>query len=89
MKTPRYVIAPEGCAEYLTPGKRYEARYFSSSKEIGSFFYYTDDYDSFRSARLRQCSHLNGGDWIIPDDEAEAPSPFLTKSTSPHTAFPA
>jgi hypothetical protein len=70
MKTPRYVIAPEGCAKYLTPGKRYAV---ACADDDPAFFALLDDEgDPIRSS-FKNAHVLNGGDWIIPDDEAEAP----------------
>ena len=70
MKTPRYVIAPEGCKKYLTPGKRYAV---DSTDDDSTFFIFLDD-EGYPVCSIFKSAHaLNGGDWIIPYDEAEAP----------------
>jgi hypothetical protein len=65
-KAPKYVIAPEGCADYLTAGKRYPV--FSHNKIA---FDTEDDSGRMIGTQFLKSAHLNGGDWIIPD-EAEA-----------------
>jgi len=72
MKAPKYVIAPEGCSSYLTPGKQYEVLDFRPDEAYGGYFNAATDDLGIHSFRLGQCYHLNGGDWIIPDDDAEA-----------------
>ena len=74
MKTPKYVIAPEGCAKYLTPEKGYIVEEFDvlPGEDIYDCgFTITDDMGERVYSTLRKSAHLNGGDWIIPDDEAE------------------
>ena len=71
MKTPRYVIAPEGCKKYLTPGKRYAV---DSTDDDSTFFIFLDDEGYPVCSSFKNAHVLNGGDWIIPDDEAEAPA---------------
>jgi len=73
VKAPKYVIAPEGCSEYLTPGRRYEVRSAKSGQCEQGRFRITTDMGLNASCRFNECPHLNGGDWIIPD-EAEAPA---------------
>jgi hypothetical protein len=68
-KAPEYVIAPEGCADYLTPGKRYAVRNWS-----GGVFNMTDDRGREINCFFPKSAHvLNGGDWIIPDEAEAAP----------------
>lgn len=67
-KAPKYVIAPEGCADYLTPGKRYQAIRPIPDSECGFFFCILNDGNLITSCSLYRCLHLNGGDWIITDD---------------------
>jgi hypothetical protein len=74
MKAPKYVIAPEGCADYLTAGKRYEVLDWAHSTRFGGCFDIIGDDGKRYWAALRECANINGGDWIIPDDEAEAPA---------------
>lgn len=65
---PKYVIAPQGCESYLTPGKRYEVYYWDVSRHCPSFDITADNgRDAF--CILVGCPHLNGGDWIIPEGD--------------------
>lgn len=73
MKAPKYVIAPEGCLEYLTPGKRYETIRPVPDSAYGFFFCILNDENLSTSCSLYRCPHLNGGDWIIPDDTESVP----------------
>lgn len=72
MKAPKYVIAPEGCKSYLTPGKRYKVRQWKPGNRHAGYFHVTDDDGTNLGATFAKCYHLNGGDWIVPDDDAEA-----------------
>jgi len=71
MKAPKYVIAPEGCEDYLTPGRRYEVHNFCTNDTYGGTIHITTDDGSYIFCLLKKCPHLNGGNWIIPDDEAD------------------
>jgi hypothetical protein len=72
---PKYVIAPEGCKSWLTPGKKYEVLDWETpNKRFGGFFRTTADNGENIYTSLRENGHLNGGDWITPDDEAPSPS---------------
>lgn len=72
MKAPTHVIAPEGCAGYLTPNKRYAVRDWEPSAHHGGFFHITRDDGTEMFTRLFESYQLGFQDWIIPDDEAEA-----------------
>jgi hypothetical protein len=61
---PKYVIAPEGCADYLTKGKRYPVRDWNGDHKT---FWSTSDNGTPFYTGLLDSLHLNGGDWIIPD----------------------
>lgn len=74
MKAPKYVIAPEGCADYLTPGMGYEIRDFRVDNTYGGSFHITDDHGGNRFCLLKECATLNDGNWIIPDDESDGES---------------
>ena len=66
MKIPKYVIAPKGCRSYLTPWKMYEVNPISNTA-----FYVKNDNGRVVYALFNVCNHLNGGDWIIPDGDAD------------------
>lgn len=59
-----YVIAPEGCKPYLTPGKKYKIIKASESKHD---FWAKDDTDYILYCLIAGCANLNGKDWIIPE----------------------
>ncbi|MBY8333152.1 hypothetical protein [Qipengyuania pacifica] len=63
------VIAPEGCNEYLTPGKAYEA--FGADDDEDSFKVIDDTGDTLFCLRTGD-AHLNGLDWITPVDQVDA-----------------
>lgn len=69
MKTFTYVIAPEGCQSYLTPGKKYivigDISY--SSRNLGFFFHCASDINGNCYTTSKGVAHLNGNDWIIPE----------------------
>lgn len=59
------VKAPEGCKEWLTPGKEYEPidpRRYSGEEPV--FFTLIDDHGETISCKLKKCHNLNGKDWI-------------------------
>lgn len=64
-----YVIAPEGCKPYLTPGKKYivigDISY--SSRNLGFFFHCASDINVNCHTTSKGVAHLNGNDWIIPE----------------------
>jgi len=68
MKAPKYVVAPEGCGSYLTPGKRYEVQDFFTKDTCGGSFWITGDNGNYFLCLLVDCPHLNGGNWITPED---------------------
>lgn len=57
------VKAPEGCGEYLTPGKEYDVLNLRRSGP-SLFFEIYDDLQSLMSCQLKNCHHLNGLNWI-------------------------
>ena len=82
MKAPKYVIAPEGCADGLTPNKKYLVRDFRVDDTYGGSFHITDDHGFSRFCLLKECATLNDGNWIIPDDESDGESnvrPVVTR----------
>jgi hypothetical protein len=61
-KNPKFAIAPEGCCNYLTAGKKYEIlkfneEFFSIIDEEGTKLHYCIINGG--------CSHLNGKNWIL------------------------
>lgn len=58
------VIAPSGCASYLTAGKEYEVFGINNSCE----FYVISDTGQGVVVLLKGSAHLNGGDWIIKQE---------------------
>ena len=66
MKAGDIVIAPEGCAAYLTAGKEYSVVYM---RDLGNGYRYEfdviDDEGDKISCRQLQCSHLYLKDWIL------------------------
>ncbi|MBX3504461.1 MAG: hypothetical protein KF895_03205 [Parvibaculum sp.] len=84
MKAPKYVIAPPGCAEYLTPGRPYEVRDWNPNVHFLAFFNFIDDNGALRPSRAKDSRHLSGGDWIIPDEaKSEAVEPVKTLRDEP------
>lgn len=74
MSKPEYVIAPEGCQSYLTPGKRYEVSNFCANDAYRGTINIAADNGSDIFCLLEKCPHLNNGDWIIPGaDDVAAP----------------
>ncbi len=71
MKAPKYVVAPEVCADHLTPGKTYAVHEFCANDTYGGTFHIDNDYGDSIFCLLEECGHLNGGNWIIPDDDAD------------------
>lgn len=72
MKIPKYVIAPDGCASYLTPGKKYcvsDWREDKGTYHMARFRIWSDDGQG-ECCVLVDCHNLNGGNWIIPENEA-------------------
>ena len=82
MKTPKYVIAPEGCENYLTPGKRYEAYNWEEDDSGEVYFRTKDDDGDVLLCCLEECPH-GSGNWIIPDDDDDddesSPSPVVSR----------
>lgn len=69
MKIPKYVIAPDGCRPYLTAGKKYPMNHPESVSEI-TYFEVLDDNGIKLFCVNAECDHLNGGNWITPENEA-------------------
>lgn len=61
-----YVIAPDGCCDYLTPWKMYEVSIRRSNINYYQFNI-TDDRNRVWSCKSKTCCHLNNRDWIIPE----------------------
>lgn len=61
-----YVIAPEGCASHLTPGKKYSAVCVVKYKRAYGF-YFRDDSDVEHLSTHRSHRHTNDNLWIIPE----------------------
>ena len=64
LKNGMKVIAPSGCCEYLTEGKEYEVFDVEKNSD-GIFFNVKADIGIKSFCRIKNCSHLNGGNWII------------------------
>lgn len=62
MKTPKYVIAPEGCCSWLTPGRLYEI----IDWPYENLFTIVSDSEIRCFCQIYGCAHLNGGNWIVP-----------------------
>lgn len=65
---PTYAIPPEGCASYLTAGKRYEVL----REGMGGFYIRDNDGDEI-CCLWRNCPHLDG-DWTreeVTQDDTE------------------
>lgn len=62
MKTFTYVIAPYGCKENFTPGKRYDVISLTENS-----FQIKDNFGARCYYPLKNCYSLNGLDWIIPE----------------------
>ena len=64
-----YVIAPDGCTSYLTPGKKYAVigEISHISCDAGVFFSCSSDINTDCQTTSERASHLNGKDWIIPE----------------------
>jgi hypothetical protein len=58
------VIAPENCKGYLTPSKEYVAKNFYDNG-TNACFDVLDDKKTIIFCIEKDCSHLNGSDWII------------------------
>jgi len=71
---PEYVIAPEGCEYYLTPGKWYAVEkldHIPGENIEDAAVIIRDDMGEEVYSTIRKSAHLNGGNWIIPDDDAD------------------
>ena len=64
LKEGDYVIAPIGCEDYLTTGKKYEVFNYRVSKER---FNIIDDKGDTLFCIPKGCCHLNRKDWIIAE----------------------
>jgi hypothetical protein len=70
MKKGDKVIAPKGCASYLTAGKEYEVlRVDDKSSKYGYSFNVLTDCGAIIFTCEKKSSHLIGQDWIIPTKE--------------------
>jgi hypothetical protein len=73
MEVGDYVKAPEGCETYLTAGKKYKVLWTNdeNSAFYGYGFNIIEDNGNEILCLERNCSHLNGGNWIkvVPHDD--------------------
>jgi hypothetical protein len=67
------IIAPKGCANYLTPGKEYKVR-----EKLGTNFSVIDDDGDKILISEKQSTHLRGQDWIIPTEQPQYHSGKIT-----------
>ena len=68
MKIGDTVIAPEGCAEYLTPNKEYlvvKLWDINFPLHRGCGFYIIDDTGHRLACNEKKSSHLGRQDWVI------------------------
>jgi hypothetical protein len=67
MKIGDYVIAPRGCKEWLTAGKKYQVINVDGidSKDYGIGFNIKTDSGKISFCNQKKCRHINGQDWII------------------------
>ena len=62
------VIAPKGCASYLTEGKEYRAYNVEKSEnDLYVCFNIISDHNIKLFCVNNECAHLNGGNWIIKE----------------------
>lgn len=66
MKTFTYVIAPDGCKNWLTPWKKYSITIVDTCKSRHGFYFCDDNGDSRFSTHLSRV-HTNNNLWIIPE----------------------
>lgn len=78
MKNGDYVIAPVGCAEYLTAGNKYKIFDVKEIKD-GFGFRIIDNEGDKLTCFLKDCGHINYQDWILAT-ESEA---FLKEVEEP------
>jgi len=62
----KYVIAPEGCNPYLTPGKKYEFKSKGFEEEYDAV---VSDQGKPLLISLKNCAHLRSKDWIVVYEE--------------------
>ena len=74
---PKYVICPEGCKRYLTPGKKYKTKNIKNGS-----FETRDDEGDLLYCKLKGCAHLNGEDWIIPKDNSICINGWIAKDNN-------
>jgi hypothetical protein len=60
----KYVIAPEECENYLTPGKKYKIINKNTFAPEFAFEIVSDKGNTIYCL-YKGCEHLFGGDWII------------------------
>lgn len=78
MKNGDYVIAPLGCAEYLTAGNRYEVFEIFKAYDTILFSIVSDIGQNLDCVNAK-CSHLNNQDWILATESEE----FLKEVENP------
>lgn len=64
-ESPSIASPPEGCCDYLTPGKEYDIKVLEHSAYFGYHFQTVNDDGGVVYANQYRCPHLNGKDWII------------------------
>jgi len=72
LKDGMWVVAPEGCADYITPGKAYQVSDVFKSK-YGAITFALKSI-SIGCAVLEKCLHLNRQDWIIVPAPEQVPN---------------
>jgi len=70
---PKKVQAPEGCSNYLTPGKIYDVIGFwdEGTGQRGYRFSIVANNGYIANCTELGCVHLNGQDWIVIETETE------------------
>lgn len=66
MKPFTYVIAPDGCADYLTPGRKYSV-VLDPEFGLGNGFNFIDDNNNGHFASRTGIVHNGNNAWIIPE----------------------
>lgn len=67
LKNGMKVIAPKGCASYLTIGKEYEI--IDVAENYENHFYINSDVGIKTFCRIKNCLHLDGGIWSIKKEQ--------------------
>ena len=72
-RKPTKVQAPEGCSDYLTPGKIYEVEGFwgKFDSEYGHRIKTINDFGHNTLTSEKKSPHLNNQDWIVVEREGD------------------